>query len=318
MELKQRTNYHEDAETVSAEFKAKVALQAVIISLRMRTAKGCRMNSVSIYFFAGDYVDILRRYEEGREQIYQSHNEAARLIYDLLRANQRVTVYSFVTAERREERPIDGLRVISLGAKDYSAKSLLKATVVEEKADAIVAHMSNPELLSAATAAKSRVIAVLADSFNRTGVRSTLTRWKVVSLLNNARFELVSNHCMPATEHLARIGVKREKLIAWDVSHPFDPGSFMPKELGSHQRFEAVYVGSIIKDKGVAELIRAIKLLRENGMEVHCSLAGLGEIDAMQALGATLGVSDLLSFLGTHRQHRGHQVDGGGRLGCGT
>jgi glycosyltransferase involved in cell wall biosynthesis len=39
-------------------------------------------------------------------------------------------------------------------------------------------------------------------------------------------------------------------------------------------------------------------LLREQGIELHCSLAGLGEIDAMQALAASLGVSDLVSFVG--------------------
>jgi hypothetical protein len=54
------------------------------------------VNSVSIYFFAGDFADALRRYEEGQQQIYQTYNEVARLIHDLLAANQRVNIYSFV------------------------------------------------------------------------------------------------------------------------------------------------------------------------------------------------------------------------------
>jgi glycosyltransferase involved in cell wall biosynthesis len=255
------------------------------------------VNSVSIYFFAGDFTDVLRRYEEGRQQIYQTHNEVARLIHDLLEANQRVNIYSFVTPERREERPLGGVRVVSLGAGDYSARSLLKAAVAEDNADAIVAHLGNTELLRAAAAKKGRLMAVLASSFNRTGFRSTLKKRTIVSLLNDPRFELVSNHCIPATEQLANVGVKRSKLIAWDVSHPFDPSSRAPKELRARRPFEVVYVGSIIEDKGVGELIRAIALLREQELEVHCSLAGLGDIDAMQALGASLDVLDLLSFV---------------------
>jgi glycosyltransferase involved in cell wall biosynthesis len=255
------------------------------------------MNRVAIYFFAGDFVDVLRRYEEGRQQIYQTHNEVARLIYDLLAANQQVTIYSFVTSARREERPVDGLRVISMGARGYSEKSLLSTAVAEDNVDAIIAHFANPELLNAAAATKSRAIAVLANSYNGTGIRSTLTKWKIASLLNNPRFELVSNHCIPATEHLARVGVKREKLIAWDISHPFDPAALPPKKLVSRQRFEAIYVGSIVEDKGVTDLIRAIALLRKQGIEMHCSLAGLGDIDTMRSLSATIGVSDLVTFL---------------------
>jgi glycosyltransferase involved in cell wall biosynthesis len=258
---------------------------------------GSVVNSVSIYFYAGDFVDVLRRYEEGRQQIYQTHNEVARLIHDLRSANYRVKIYSFVTPDRRDEEPIDGVRIVSLGAKDYSTKSVLEPVVAEDRADAIVAHFPNLELLRAVAATNSRAIAILANSYNRKGIRSTLGRWKIVSLLNSPRFELVSNHCLPSTKQLAHIGVKREKLVAWDISHPFDPESRKPKELAPRQPFEAVYVGAIIEDKGVAELIRAIALLREQGIELHCSLAGLGDIDGMQALGNSLGVSHLLSFL---------------------
>ena len=255
------------------------------------------MNSVSIYFPAGDFVDVLRRYDEGLPQKYQTHNEVARLIHDLRAANQHVNVYSFVTPERHEVRLDDGSRVVSLGARDFSVKSLLRATVAADNVDAIVVHFPNTELLRAATTTMSRVVAVLASSYNRTGIRSTLMKRRIVSLLNDPRVELVSNHCLPATEHLARLGVRREKLIAWDVSHPVEPSLYQPKKLAVGRCFEVVYAGSITEDKGIADLIRAIALLRGRGIEVHCSLAGLGEIDAMQALGARLGVSDLLSFL---------------------
>jgi glycosyltransferase involved in cell wall biosynthesis len=255
------------------------------------------LSSVSIYFFAGDFVDALRRYQEGRDQIYQTHNEVARLIHDLLGAKQKVNIYSFVTPDKRDEQPMQGLRVVSLGANNYSVRSLLSAAIEQDDAEAIIAHFPDQELLRAALATTARTIAMLACSYNRTGIRSTLNKWRIVSLLDNPRFELVSNHCLPATEQLAHMGVRREKLIAWDVARTFEPGSGGAKKLLSRARFEAVYVGSIVEDKGVAELIRAVALLRRDGLEVHCSLAGLGNIEGMQALGATLGVSDLLSFV---------------------
>lgn len=255
------------------------------------------MKSVSIYFPAGDFVDVLRRFDEGREQTYQTHNEVARLIYDLLEQNLRVNVFSYVTPERREERVTKSLRIVNLGAVDFSVKNLLGAAVAENEADAIVAHFPNPELLRAAARSKSRSIAVLASSYNRRGIRPTLARWRIASMLNDPRFELVSNHCLPATKHLANMGVDCQKLIAWDISHPFDPESRKPKALGASRPFEAIYAGSITEAKGVTDLIRAVALLRGMGIELRCSLAGLGEIDAMQALAQTLGVSDLVTFL---------------------
>ena len=256
------------------------------------------MSSVSIYFFAGDFTDVLRRYEMGMQQIYQTHNEVARLIHDLLAIKYRVNIYSFVTPKSEEERPIDGVRIISLGARDYSARLLLAPAVAKDNAEAIVAHFPSVELLRAVAATRSRAFAVLANSYNQSGLRSMLVKRKVVRLLNNSQFELVSNHCLPATEHLARIGVKREKLIAWDVAHEFAPTSSNPKKFIARSQFEAVYVGSITEGKGVAELIRAVAILRENGVEVRCSLAGLGDIELMRALGAKLKISDLLMFLG--------------------
>ena len=104
---------------------------------------------------------------------------------------------------------------------------------------------------------------------------------------------------MPSTEQLARKGVDREKLIAWDVPHPFDPASRKPKEHAARQRYEAFYAGSINKAKGIREdLIHAVALLRGRGITLHCSLAGGGDIVEMKALCASLGVSDQFTFLG--------------------
>jgi glycosyltransferase involved in cell wall biosynthesis len=189
-------------------------------------------------------------------------------------ANVRVNAYSFVTPERGERRMAKDFRAISLGAKDFVVNSVLSSAVLKDDSDAIVIHFSNIELLRAAAETKGQRAVIMAHSFNRKEPRSLLGKWKVVSLLNKDRVELVANHCMPATDHLAQIGVNRDKLIPWDFSHPFDPTSHQPKHLVVRQRFEAVYAGSMSKSKGIIELIRAIALLRAHNIEFHCSLAG--------------------------------------------
>ena len=53
-----------------------------------------------------------------------------------------------------------------------------------------------------------------------------------------------------------------------------------------------------MEDKGVGDIIRAIAIVRDRGLRVDCRFAGLGEIEAMRDLGAELGVSDALHFVG--------------------
>src|SRR5271170_6003519 len=125
------------------------------------------MNSVSIYFPAGDFADIMRRYDAGLEQFYQAHDETARLFHDLLAANLQVTAYSFFTTDRRDQRMANGFRAVSLGAKDFSIKSVLSAAISEDNSDATVIQFANVELLRAAAATKGRRAVVMAGSFNR-------------------------------------------------------------------------------------------------------------------------------------------------------
>ncbi|WP_426442343.1 glycosyltransferase family 4 protein [Bradyrhizobium genosp. P] len=256
------------------------------------------MTVVSCYFFAGDFLDVMHRFQRGEQQIYQTHNEVARLVRDLLEERHEVNLYSFVTAKATDDRPAKGLRVVNLGAANYSTPSLLKAAVEEDRAECIIAHFPNQELLQSVVASNRRAIAVLANSYNKRGIKSLLERRKIVKLLNDDQFEFVSNHCLPATEHLAQIGVERSKLIAWDISHPFAPTSCEPKVLKASSQFELVYVGSITEAKGVSDLIHAVSLLRRRNIEIHCALAGLGDIEAMRILSRKLGVADSFSFFG--------------------
>ncbi len=107
--------------------------------------------------------------------------------------------------------------------RGYANSGLLHEAVAKDKSDAIVAHFPNMELLRAVMAGKNRAMAVLANSYNRKGPKAWLERRRVARLLNSPRLELVSNHCLPATNHLASFGVDRAKLIPWDVPHRFDP-----------------------------------------------------------------------------------------------
>ena len=64
-------------------------------------SEGAFGKSVAIFFYAGDFVDVLRRHAAGMEQIYATHDEVARLVLDLRAKEVDVTIYSYVGAVAR-------------------------------------------------------------------------------------------------------------------------------------------------------------------------------------------------------------------------
>jgi glycosyltransferase involved in cell wall biosynthesis len=253
--------------------------------------------SVAIFFYAGDFADVLRRHASGEQQIYATHGEVAQLILGLRSAGVRVTIYSYVSDAAKEECPMEGVRVVSLGGGGVN-RGLLKAAVQTADADTIVAHFAYPELITAAIKSGKRVFVGMANSYNERGIKQYLRRKRIARLLNNKCVRMITNHCAPAIEHLAEIGVHRHKLIAWDIPHHFRPADNPPKDLIGKSSYEVAYAGSIAELKGVGDLIRGLAILQASGLHVRASFAGLGDIDKMQELADSLEVGDQVTFRG--------------------
>ncbi len=253
--------------------------------------------SAAIFFYAGDFADVLRRNTEGAQQIYATHDEVARLILGLRAEQVDVTIYSYVTDVAKDETPMEGVRVVSLGASG-NERGVLKAAVESVEADTIIAHFAYPELLKAAIKSGKRVFAGLANSYNERGLKQYLRRKRIAHILNNKRIRMITNHCVPATRHLADIGVSRHKLVPWDVPHRFRPDDHAPKDLEPKEWYQVAYAGSIAELKGVGDLIRAIALLKDEGLNLRASFAGLGDIEGMKTLANSLGVGDHVDFRG--------------------
>jgi glycosyltransferase involved in cell wall biosynthesis len=254
------------------------------------------IKSASIYFFAGDFADVVRRHAEGAPQVYGTHDEVARLIEDLLERSIELTVHSFCSPLKKVEQPLPGLTVKSLGAKRYDDDRMLVEAVAEDRSEALIPHFPNISLLNAVTATAKRSAAFMATSFFRQGPRSWLRRRRTIAALNRGKFELISNHCLPSTEHLADLGVARSRLIPWDVPHLFSPQDTSPKFEPPQSALKVFYAGSISEEKGVGDVVRAIPRI---AADVRFTFAGNGELEAMRALAKLLGVEARANFIGS-------------------
>lgn len=252
---------------------------------------------VNLYFYAGDFVDAIRRYREGETQIYATHNEVARLLLDLAAAKYDVNVFSFVTPTKEVECPAEGLKIHQLGAMKYNDPHVVEA-FNNSKAQHSVLHFPHPGLLRAGAQSEGRSFPICANSYNRRGVRPALERWKIARLLNSPKFRFVSNHCRPATEHLASFGVERAKLIPWNVPVSQSPRVLPVKKCRTRGELTVAFAGSVTEDKGVGDLLKAVALLKKDYPHLRCLIAGRGDVDRFQAEASKLGVADATEFLG--------------------
>lgn len=89
------------------------------------------------------------------------------------------------------------------------------------------------------------------------------------------------------------------------VGNPFEPREFV--DLGPDYRTgDIVFIGRLVSDKGCDLVIRALALLKREGLTPSFTVVGDGpEMPALKQLTTELGLSDQVDFLGTVREGRG-------------
>jgi glycosyltransferase involved in cell wall biosynthesis len=260
-------------------------------------------DSLSIYFFTGNFSEAYRRFREGEEQDYATHDEIGKLITDIIDSGAKLRIHSFMSPERKNECFSPQLEFVSLGAQRYDDTRVLREAVAEDPSACIIPHFPDPSLLSAVIRSRKRAMAVLASSYYRRSTLAPFRKWQLARLLNSDRFELVSNHCMPATLHLADMGVDRRKLIPWDIPHRYRPDDHPAKRLQARNPARLVYAGTVSEAKGVGDLIRAVAELRKT-RPVECIVAGSGDVESMRTLAAQLGIANSVVFAGQVRNNQ--------------
>jgi glycosyltransferase involved in cell wall biosynthesis len=92
------------------------------------------------------------------------------------------------------------------------------------------------------------------------------------------------------------------------IGNPFEPDEF--GEGGKAQRDkDIVFLGRLVSDKGCDLALRALAILKQEGLKPSFTVIGDGpEMPALEQLTAELGLTDQVDFLGTIREGRGNIV----------
>ncbi|MFH1093334.1 MAG: glycosyltransferase [Candidatus Omnitrophota bacterium] len=155
------------------------------------------------------------------------------------------------------------------------------------------------ELIKCCVRAKTSTFVMIADSFSGTGLRGLIWCKLFALLLNSPYVEVVSNHNYPASLLLQRFGVYRHKIIPWDHAWDLNSYKFEAKVLNKDRKiWNFFYAGRVLKEKGVGDIIKAVALLKEKGIDSNAVIAGYGDIAYFKNQAAVLNISEIITFLG--------------------
>ncbi|WP_421655043.1 glycosyltransferase [Leptothermofonsia sp. ETS-13] len=249
--------------------------------------------------YAGDYREAVNHLNQGGNETYYAQRYSVNTMAEISQQVEEMTVLVCHTDEPYNEVLENRVRAIGSGfATNVPVKELIKL-VEQQKPTHLIINTPILELVQWAIRNKVKTLALLADSFQATGVRSTLKNYFLGRLLNHPQIDWVANHGTNACRSLRAIGVNPNKIIPWDWPHVITPDNFTPKQLRTHHgTFKLLYVGSIIDLKGVGDVLEAVPILNAKNISTYVQLAGKGDIARYIEQAKKLGIEQQIEFLG--------------------
>jgi glycosyltransferase involved in cell wall biosynthesis len=252
--------------------------------------------------YAGDFAEAYNRLvvNKGKENYY----------------GQRYTVNAVVDQARRG---ID-VNIITLNTSGYDqqlepnlkVKGFLEGTPISHKAifdevtkiqpDRIVLRYPDARILRYCRKRGIPVLPSLADSFQVKSVfsRSYIRKLLLARELSHKSIRWVMNHQVNAAKSLLTLGVPATKILPYDWVHDDNPSNWskkLPEDI-ANKRIELFFAGSIMKTKGVFDLVLATKYVKNSGRDVLVRIAGRGALDELQAYVNSLDIAENVALLG--------------------
>jgi glycosyltransferase involved in cell wall biosynthesis len=254
---------------------------------------------LTIVQYAGDYREAWRRFERGGCETYQAQRYSVGFVGSLAARLERVSVVCAVSDCAYDEVLGNGVHAVGAGFAGPFALKELVPIVARTDPDHLVLTTPSVPILKWARKKGLRSLATFADSFCTDGLLGAFRHRALAGELNRPSVSWIGNHGIGACLSLRQIGVSAEKIIPWDWPPSHRPSDHSPRAFKDNASFQLIYVGSVVPSKGVADLLRALAILRQSGETVCLTVVGKGDDDGgMKQLAGRLGLSDEVDFAG--------------------
>jgi glycosyltransferase involved in cell wall biosynthesis len=247
---------------------------------------------LTIVQYAGDYREAWERFERGGKATYQAQRYSVAFVSSLAQELEQVAVISAVTDRAYDVLLPNEVRAIGAGLKaGFPPRDLLRL-VLQTAPDQLVLVTPLVPIFKWARRNGIRVLATLADSFQRGNLVSQLRHRQLASELNHPNVSWVGNHGIAACLSLLNIGVTPDKIIPWDWPPSHRPDQYEPRTRDPGATLRLIYVGTLSEGKGVGDLLRAVGSLKQDGLKAALTIVGREPDGSMRELASRLDLDD--------------------------
>lgn len=247
---------------------------------------------------AGDYREAYERLAAGGAENYFAQRFTVDYVGRLRKATAGVAVLSHAPAPYTK---LLGNGVLGLGLDLWGGDPADVLRAVEAFAPThLILRVPLVPVLEWVHRHQVPTLALFAESF-APGDSGKQTWYAALrSALNQPVVRWIANHRVPAARSLAGIGVSARKIVPYDFETYDDqaPTAYPAKTAGPGQPVRLLYVGALRPEKGLPEAIRALRRLRDGGLDATLTIAGGGEVAGFEAQWCGLGLAGAVRFVG--------------------
>jgi glycosyltransferase involved in cell wall biosynthesis len=252
----------------------------------------------------GDIREAVYRLERGGPETYYAQEYTVETVEKLTARAEYVGVVC-VDSDPYDEMLPNGVHGIGMRLSRRADMNKLVEVVRGLNPTHLFLRSPFAKLLVWGCEANIRTLPILADSFCRQAPHQRFRYIQLSRVLNREGLPWIANHGVNASRSLAAIGVKKEKIIPYDLPYVFSPDDYPVKTIGTMRNSaRLIFVGTLSKSKGLDDCLSALKRLRSKGMDATLTIVGEGNRSFFERYASKLGIQNFAHFMGTvpHRQ----------------
>jgi len=246
----------------------------------------------------GDYREAIINFMNGGEETYNSQKYSVDFVAELSHKYEYVGVMCLATSEIYDEKLPNGVHVIGVNYSELTDMGLIDYIETCSPTHII---LCTPKItvINWACDNNIKILPLLADSFNKWGVRQFIYNVRLRSSLNSNCIPWVANHNIGASTSLKKIGVTATKIIPWDWPAQINPEQFADRSLSDGKdSISLLYIGTITEDKGVGDCIEAMSLFQKRSKNIKLDVIGGGEIEKFRERVTKNGLDGVVNIIG--------------------
>lgn len=247
----------------------------------------------------GDYAEAWRRLRGGGEPTFRDQRANVEFVESL--AGQFSVVILSRCERTHDESLLPGLRSVGVtSAIFYNAHAI--CSVLDRVApELLVLQVVSTHVVNWAARCQISILPMFADLFEPKGLRLHYRAWRLRRALRGVSYPCVANHSLVASQSLSVLGVPDNKIVPWE--HSVMRAMKEPKSAPVGREFRLIYVGSLIVQKGVGDVVDAVANLHSGGVRVRLTVVGKGQRAFFEQQVARLGLDDRVDFRGQVSSH---------------